>query len=302
MADVSKIRPSGGTTTYDIKDATARTNASNALSYGTLDLQVANDVYAGRAITGIAELASEISSAGNVYAFLHNRAAAGNFANLRIGDYIDVPVTGYGTIRYRIGAFDHYYNCGDSAMPHHIVFVPNAPITMPSSSSYTVNNSYIMWNTTADNNGTSEESNPYLASNLHAWEIGEFLPALPSALQGYLKNFRDLVETRYDANSKLTDSTGWKWADLGKVWSPSEMEVYGTRVWGTEGWSQGLGSQFPIFRNTRDRIRGGRVTWWLRITRGGSSSAVCTVGNNGSAHYTSAANTGIRPLPCFLLG
>lgn len=302
MADVSSIRPSGGTTTYPIKDTTARTNASNALSYEGMDLQVINDVYAGRAINSISELASEISSSGNIYAFLHNRASNANFANLRIGDYFDVPVTGYGTVRYRLAAFDHYYQVGDSAMPHHIVCCPNAPITMPSASSFTVNGSYIMWNTTATNQGNSTENNPYLISNLHNWEINEYLPALPSALQGYLKNFRDLVETRYSSSGNLDDSTGWKWADLGKVWSPNEMEVYGTAVWGAKPWTQGIGSQWPIFRNTRDRIKGGRVYWWLRVVRSGSSSYVCNVNRHGDANSNSAANTWIRPLPCFLLG
>jgi hypothetical protein len=289
-------------TTYIIKDTSARSTANAVTVQEEFDRQLENNVYAGRALTSIPGIASEISSAGSVYKFLHNRASAANFANLRIGDYFDVPVTGYGTIRYRIAGFDHYYNCGDTAMPHHILCVPSAPITMPSASEYTINGSYIYWNATETNQGTAEESSPYLASNLHKWELEEFLPALPSELQGYLKNHRSLVEVRYSASGNLNASTGWKWADLGKVWSPSEVEVYGMVVHGTPVHTQGLDSQFPIFRETKDRINGGRVHWWLRVVSGSSASYVCYVYTTGHAYYGSATNTWVRPLPCFLLG
>ena len=301
MADIDQIRLSNGTT-YTIKDATSRTDSATAKTQEEFDRQLACGVYPGRALTSIPEIAAEISSAGNVYAFLHNRARAANFANIRIGDYFDVPVTGYGTVRYRIGGVDTYYQCGDTAMGHHFLCVPLAPVTMPASSEYTTNGSYIMWNTTADNNGTAEESSPYLASNLHAWEINEFLPALPSALQGYLLERRDLVEVRYSASAKLTASTGWKWASLGKVWSLSEMEVYGCNVWGTPGHSQGLGDKLPIFQQTKDRIKGGRVDWWLRVVSGSSASDVCGVSYSGGAGSNSAAYARVRALPCFLLG
>lgn len=301
MADIDHIKLANGTT-YDIKDATSRDDSAFAKAQEEYDRQLEADVYAGRALTSIPEIASEISSAGSVYAFLHNRASAANFANLRVGDYFDVPVTGYGTIRYRIGGFDTYYQVGDTAMGHHILCLPSAPITMPSASKYTINGSYIYWNTTADNNGTAEKSCPYLASNLHKWELEEFLPALPSALQGYLLDRRDLVEVRYSASAKLTASTGWEWASLGKVWSLSEMEVYGCNVWGTPGHSQGVGDQLPYFRQTKDRIKGGRVAWWLRVVSGSSASNVCSVGSHGRADYSSATFTWSRPLPCFLLG
>ena len=142
---------------------------------------------------------------------------------------------------------------------------------------------------------------PYLNSNLHKWELNEYLGRLPSALQGYLLNHRSLVEKRY-SSSTLNDSTDWGWADLGKIWSPSEMEVYGCLVWGTKGYSQGMDSQFPLFRETKNRIMGGRVYWWLRSASGGSSSYVCLVYSSGNASYYSAAHTGLRPRPCFLLG
>ena len=83
-------------------------------------------------------------------------------------------------MRYQIAAFDHYYNCADAAMGHHIVMVPTS--TPAVTGDYAINGSYIYWNTTNTNNGTADEKQPYLASNLHAWETGVFLPLMPHGL------------------------------------------------------------------------------------------------------------------------
>lgn len=264
-----------------------------------------NNTYSGRNLATV--LADEAEDAGGIYAALHARVAAANYDGLRIGDWMDVPLTArsgtitQSTVRYVIAAFDHYYDCSDQPIGHHIVFVPYAPVDM-TGSSYATNTSYIMWNTTATNQGTSAENNPYLVSNLHKWELNEFLGKLPSTLQGYLLDHRSLCESRYSASASLNASTGWGWKSLGKIWSPSEMEVYGCCAWGTPGYSQGMDSQFPLFRETRDRIMGGRVHWWLRVVSGSSASNVCHVGHTGTAHDNSATNTRVRPRPCFLLG
>jgi hypothetical protein len=113
---------------------------------------------------------------------------------------------------------------------------------------------------------------------------------------------RVILEERYSSSGNITEASGWSWADLGKIWSPSEMEVYGCPVWGSKGYSVGFDSQFPIFTDTASRIAGGRVGWWLRSVMGGSSSYACVVYGNGSANYDAPTNAWIRPLPCFLLG
>ena len=297
-----------GTTRYNEAIAAAQGAVEKADATAILEeyeRQLANNVYGGRNLATI--LADEIAEAGNIYTALHIRAQTANYEGLRIGDWMDVPLTArsgtitQGTVRYVIAAFDHYYDCSDQPIGHHIVFVPQAPVDM-TGSSYATNGSYIMWNTTATNQGTSSQQNPYLNSNLHRWELNEYLSKLPSTLQGYLLNHRSLVEQRYSASGNLNASTGWAWADLGKIWSPSEMEVYGCCVCATMQWSQGMDSQFPIFRETRNRIMGGRVNWWLRVVSGSSASIVCYVGSYGGAGYTSATSTWIRPRPCFLLG
>ena len=258
--------------------------------------------YGGRSLASV--FANEIGST-DIYTWLRNRARNANFAGLRIGDYIDVPITAGAnvpsqTVRYRIGAIDHYYQCGDTAKGHHIVMVPLAPVSVTGDKAS--NTSYLQWRDTNDNNGTAEEKYPYLCSKLHDWEINDFFPALPTALQNAIMAQRVLLEERYSSSEKLTESSGWSWADLGKVWSPSEMEVYGCPVWGTKGYSVGFDSQFPIFSDTASRIAGGRVAWWLRSVVGGSASNACDVSDYGTAGNNAPTIAWMRPLPCFLIG
>lgn len=110
MADVNYITDKNGNK-VNIADLTARTNASTALLESEYNRQLADNVYAGRDISTITALASEIASAGSIPAFLNARAKAGNFNGLRIGDWTDIVLSSGVTMRYQIAAFEHYYNC-----------------------------------------------------------------------------------------------------------------------------------------------------------------------------------------------
>ncbi|MEE0607889.1 MAG: DUF6273 domain-containing protein [Collinsella sp.] len=300
MADLSKF--SIGGTAYNLKDTSARNSANAVTTAEEYDRQHIINAYGGRSLASV--FASEIGSQ-SIYTWLRNRARNANFAGLRIGDYIDVPITAGAnvpaqTVRYRIGAIDQYYQCGDTAKGHHIVMVPRAPVSVTGSKA--VNTSYLQWRDTNDNNGTADEKHPYLCSKLHDWEINDFLPALPSALQSAIMTQRVLLEERYSSSGKLTEASSWSWVDLGKIWSPSEMEVYGCPVWGSKGYSVGFDSKFTIFTDTASRIAGPRVTWWLRSVMGGSSSYACYVNSTGHASCNAPTHDWVRPLPCFLLG
>ena len=260
--------------------------------------------YEGRALTQL--LASEIGS-GTVYDALHKRISAGNYSGLRVGDYMDEPltatagVTSQTSVRARIAHFDPYYQCGDNAKPHHIAFVTDA-IAVAADAVGVANGSYLMWNTTNTNQGTADEKHPYLASNLKKWE--KLLEGcMPAGLMKYVLTQRVLLEERYSASGALDDSNSWSWADIGKLWSLSETEVYGQRVWGTQGYSVGFDCQFDYFKDTWHRLPGGsRVGWWLRSVGGGSPSNVCGVNGDGDANYYAATRDWLRPRVGFLLG
>ena len=302
MSDLKGFNVNG--TTYMNADATARDSASAVTVQEEFDRQKGIAQFKGRSLA--TTFASEIAAAGgDIYAWLKARAQDGDFTGLRIGDYMDVPITAgtnvpAQTVRYMIGAIDPYYQCSDNPMGHHIAFVPSAPVLVGGSKA--VNGSYIKWNDTATNNGNATTKEPYLISKLHGWEISDYLPSLPAALRNVLMNYRSLAEQRYGSSGGLTEASGWGWADLGKVWSLSEMEVYGCAVWGSKGYSVGMDCHFPIFDTTASRLMGERVGWWLRSVMGGSASTVCYVGSYGNCRHLSAASEWVRPRPCFLIG
>ena len=287
----------------NVIDDTARRNAQTALNNAEYNRQGQIGKYGGQNIATI--LAGEIGS-GSVYDALHKRIAAANFAGLRVGDYIDVPlvsasnVAAQQSVRFLLAHFDPYYQCGDSAKGHHIAFIASAPVAVAKTVTGVANDSYLMWNTANTNQGTADVKNPYLNSNLKAWEK-LFEACLPEGLTKYLLTQRVLLEERYSASGALSDSNSWSWQDIGKVFSLSEMEVYGCPVWGTKGYSVGFDCQWDLFRDTAHRINGSRYDWWLRSVMGGSSSYVCCVNNLGRAYYDSATGVWVRPRPGFLV-
>ena len=293
-----------GGTGYDIIDATARENANLALNNAEYNRQGIIGKYAGQNIATI--LAGEIGS-GTVYDALHKRITNANFAGLRVGDYIDVPlvsasnVTSQQSVRFLLAHIDPYYCAGDSTKGHHLAFVASAPVAVAKTVTGVANDSYLMWNTTNTNQGTADQKCPYLGSNLKAWEEA-FEACLPEGLAKYLLTQRVLLEERFSGSGALNDSNSWSWQDLGKVWSLSEMEVYGCPVWGTKGYSVGFDCQFDIFRDTAHRLNGSRGNGWLRSGASGSASGVCYVSGYGAATCSSATNTWVRPRPGFLVG
>ena len=300
----AKILTVGGTN-YEMIDDTARTNATTALNNAEYNRQGLIGKYPGQSLATL--LAGEVSGSTTIYDALHKRVQAANFSGMRVGDYIDVPlvsasnVAAQQSVCFLLAHFDPYYQCGDSAKGHHIAFIASAPVAVAKTVTGVANDSYLMWNTANTNQGTADVKNPYLNSNLKAWEK-LFEACLPEGLTKYLLTQRVLLEERYSASGALSDSNSWSWQDIGKVWSPSEMEVYGCPVWGTKGYSVGFDCQFDLFRDTAHRLNGTRYGWWLRSVMGGSSSYVCYVSNYGPATCNSATSAWVRPRPGFLVG
>lgn len=305
--NVDRIRTTDGSvyrieSTLAVEAAEAANTAAEAANSAA---KTATETYQGRDIATL--LASEITGGSTVYDALHARAQAGDFSGLRVRDYIDVPlvsasgVAGQQSVRFIIAHIDPYLWCDDRSKGHHIAFVASAPIEVSSSYDGVVNSSCIPWNETNTNQGTSDIKNPYLCSQLKGWETA-FEACLPEGLTKYILTQRVLLEERYSASGALTDSNNWSWQDIGKVWSLSEMEVYGCPVWGTPGYSVGFDCQFDLFKDTAHRLNGSRYAWWLRSVGGGSSAYVCCVGNLGYATCDDAASGWFRPRVGFLLG
>ena len=290
MADAKTLNVGG--TNYAVIDQTARDSAQKALINAGYDRQQFNGIYAGR------NLNSLFSEQEDLYAYLGSLCDSG-FGDLRVGDYFTVPVES-SNLTVRIAGMDTYLNAMDTQLTQHHLVCLFDPIAITDPDWQTEEGQYLYWGDEASNQGTAEEKHPYLCSNLHKWETEWLFPKLPQALRDRIIERRCLLEERYSASGNLTDSSGWSWTSLGKIWSLNEMEVYGAPVWGTKGYSVGESCQLPIFRQTKDMVKV-RVDWWLRAVVGGSASGVCCCYSGGDAGGTSPRYAWIRPRPGFLL-
>lgn len=256
-------------------------------------------LYTGRNIALVFK--DEIGS-NHVANWLASRASQANFEGLNIGDYVDIACTGV-TRRYVIAAIDPYYNLGSpSRLTHHIVMVPSERWVLNSSrdGSYAVgtNGAYIKWSTT-NNNGTSSENSPYLASNLHKWEKEVAVKQFPQEWQNVMLDFIAYVETKYSSSDTLTSSNGAKWANLGKLWSPSIVELTG-RAPNVSSNASSFGCQFPLFSKFSSLYR--LATIWSRDSQEGNSMPAICASYLGAIVPNQVTIETVCPYPCFLIG
>ena len=281
MSDISKI--SSGGVVYDVKDETARED--NLILF-----QQARHLYKGRDLTTV--FALEIANFTDAWAWIKNRITNANFTGIYEGDYIPITMNGE-TVEMQVAGIDTYYKTTDQQLGHHIDFISRDCFSET-----------VQWNTTNNNNGTADETNPFMASNLHTWLTETLYGYLPDAVKNVISTKRMLMDIRYSESGALTDSTSWAWKDLGTLWVPTEYEVFGSVVWGTPGWSAGQAMQYPIFANSYNAREkgaghgGSRCGWWLASVRSGNSAYACHVGNYGSASYWDASSTSRVPV-CF---
>lgn len=292
-----------GGTDYNIKDAEARELLEALTAEVEYNRQEQNGVYKGRNLASV--FAAEIGST-DPFAWLKNRAKAGDFSGLRNGDYLQCTTTAGTNIpaqtkNLRINGMDFYYQCGDTAIGHHIILTPDTPWLVQGTKAS--NSSYLQWNSTNNNNGTSSIKSPYMASKLRGWETEDLVPSLPSALQSALLDFRLLLPTRYSASGTLTDDTGWEWYSMAGVFSPSDTEYHGFNPWNDNGYSADMDAQLPLFQHgTGAILNGSRITRWSRSVPAGSSTDACYVRSSGDAGHGSCTYGWVRPFSCFLIG
>ena len=253
-------------------------------------IEAADHTYQGVDLT--VRFAEEIAGYANPWRWIKARIAAANFDGLHIGDYIPVYV-GANLMKMQIAGMDTYYRTGDQMVGHHIDWISKDcyPDT-------------VQWFTSNDNNGTSTDPYPWNKSTVKAFLNDTLFPMLPSELREVISEKRFLLEQRYSASGKLTDSTSWGWQDLGKLWLPSEGEVMDQTVWCTKTYGNGHAVQYPIFANSwRNRIKGAgdggdRANWWLLSVCGGHSTHACNVNHYGYADSYSCSSAYRVPV-CF---
>lgn len=127
---------------------------------------------------------------------------------------------------------------------------------------------------------------------------------LPEALKAVIVTKRALIPKRYSTSGVLSNNNDWGWQDMGKLWIPSEVEVYGCGVWANNALDKGGFVQYPIFNCNMRRVKGlgdggGRSSWWLISASAVSTSNFCYVNSAGNAYNSSASATWVGLPVCF---
>lgn len=217
-----------------------------------------------------------------------------NVSRYHVGDYKTIQLSNpEETVRMQIAGIDTYYKTVDNIqLGHHIDWI-----------SVDCLKDTHQWNTSNNNNGTTTTKSPYMASEIKNYLTTTVYNRLPTDLKAVISDKRTLIEYR-QGTSALTDSNSWGWENLGKLWLPSEYEVFGSVIWGTKGWSAGQAVQYPLFANNwLHGIKGlgnnnGRCYWWLCTAGSGNSTRCCYVSGDGVAYGGGASNSYGVPL-CF---
>jgi hypothetical protein len=205
--------------------------------------------------------------------------SAGTFEDMFIGDYWEIN-----SVKWRIAAFDYWYNYGDTACAtHHVLIVPDSNLaTAKMNNSNVTTGAYIGcdYYTGANSNTGKATAKSAIEAAFGAGHILSHREHLSNAVtNGY-----ESAGTWYDSTFELM----------------TEQMVYGCKVFGnnTNGTNiptnYTIGTaQLPLFALDHSKICI-RADWWLRGVA--SSANFCGVSRNGYCACGNASNAlGIRP-------
>lgn len=195
------------------------------------------------------------------------------YDDLFIGDYWTIN-----GINWRIVVIDYYYNVGDTN------FGKGNIIVMPDTVLYS-----------AQMNEANTTAGAYVGSLMRTQNLNNARTIAQNAFGSHLVNHRILLANTVDASGP----SGWSWYDSDGVELPNEVQIYGTRVWGSalKGFDVVTQKQqFPLlalapqFVNTRQ-------TYWLQdVSSYSVSSRFASVSYGGGADYGNASHSlGVRP-------
>lgn len=211
---------------------------------------------------------------------------AGTFDDLYIGDYWTI-----GGVNYRIAAFDHYLNSGDtSCTTHHVVIVPdtclyNAQMHNTSSGGY-------------EGGAANTTTGGYVGSDMYKSNLEQAKTTIKSAFSGHVLKHR-IYLTNAVANGR---ASGGAWCDS-EVDLMCEQMVYGSGIFSPVSDGSNVPanyrvekSQLPLFQHEPSRICN-RATWWLRDVI--TASVFANVTSYGYAYCGDASlSLGVRPAFC----
>lgn len=262
------------------------------------------------------KFAEEISGYSDEWAWIKGRVTDGNFKGIHVGDYIPITCSNGYVLNAQIAGINTYKGYGDTEIGNHIDFICKE----------LWNDLHVM-NKVNYNNGNANSPSPFLASDLNYWlnsmsgtvpnstsdpsvttevdyTAGGVLYYLPDKLKNQIITKRIVLPSRYTAGQVLTNDNSWAWQSTGKLWIPSEVEVYGAPCWGNSGYGMGGFVQYPLFACNINRAKlrcasKDRYNWWLLSAHDGNSTNFAGVGTYGICYNDYATTTWVAAPVCF---
>ena len=195
------------------------------------------------------------------------------YDDLFIGDYWTIN-----GINWRIVAIDYYYNVGDTN------FDKGNIIVMPDT---------VLYNAQMNTGNTT--AGAYHGSLMRTQNLNSARTIAQNAFGSHLANHRILLANAVDNSGP----NNWAWYDSDGVELPNEVQIYGTRVWGSalKGYDVATQKQqFPLLALAPQFVNIRQDYWLQDVSSYSVSSDFAFVsGYGGAGHYHASRSLGVRP-------
>lgn len=260
------------------------------------------------------KFSGEIAGYQSKWTWIKARIASGNFAGMRVGDYLPFTTTNGRTFHAQIAGINTYKGYGDSEVGNHIDFItrelwPDAfqmnPVNFNNGTSsdkqvpWLASNGYLFVNSLAGQVPNSDKK-PLEMVDVDYTAGGMYL-YLPDDIKEVIVEKRVWAQTRFSDSGILTNDNSAAWVNIGKLWLPDEYEVTGARLMTSIGWFNGGYAHYPIFAHSMNRLKkanGSRGNWWTSSAYAGGKSTFVRVYHTGIFDHTNASNATRAPF-CF---
>ena len=253
--------------TADITVPTKTSDLTNDSGFLTLGSLSTNSIPFHNAYPRCKYLGTSITDAQNTA--IKNRT----YDDLFIGDYWTIN-----GVNWRIVAIDYYYIVGDTN------FGKGNIIVMPDT---------VLYN--AQMNETNTTAGAYAGSLMKTQNLNNARTIAQNAFGSHLANHRIFLANSVDTSGP----NNWSWYDSDGVELPNEVQIYGTRVWGSalKGFDVATQhQQFPLML-LAPRFVNTRQSYWLQdVSSYSVSNHFANVKSTGFAHTSNASDpNGVRP-------
>ena len=253
--------------TANITVPTKTSDLTNDSGFLTLESLEANSIPFHNTYPRCKYLGTSITNAQNTA--IKNRT----YDDLFIGDYWTIN-----GVNWRIVAIDYYFNVGNTN------FDKGNVIVMPDT---------VLYN--AQMNETDTTAGAYAGSLMRTQNLNNARTIARNAFGSHLANHRIVL-----ANSVNTSGpNNWAWYDSDGVELPNEVQIYGTRVWGSalKGFDVATQKQqFPLMALAPQFVNTRQSYWLQDVSSASVSNGFSNVSGDGFAVSSGASRSfGVRP-------